>query len=105
MSKMAIPPDYVRKPKSTDEAFLAEIEFMFRVYDENKSGTLDRDEFIHCLGIAGFEEEEAGSIFDRVDADESGEISYEEFVAWYVDNSHMIVKSEEILQDADKDDD
>lgn len=104
MGKMATPPDYVRKPKSNDEEFLNEIAFMFDIYDENKSGSLDREEFVHCLGIAGFEEEEAGSIFDQVDADGSGEISFTEFQQWYVDHSHLIVKSQEILRDAEKDD-
>ena len=104
MMKMAIPADFVRKPKNQDQAFLEEISFMFNVFDDNKSGSLDREEFIHCLGITGFEEEEAGEIFDSVDGDGSGEISFQEFELWYSNNSHLILKQEETLRKAENED-
>ena len=102
--KMAIPPDFVRKPKNLDQAFLEEICFMFNVFDDNKSGLLDREEFIHCLGISGFDEEEAGEIFDSVDVDQSGEISFQEFELWYSNNSNLIMKQEETLLKAENED-
>ncbi len=74
------------------------------MFDEDGSGELDKQEFISALGCAGFEEEEAISMFeqvdnvglgmvkvhpepsalslDQVDADGQGGVGIEEFEAW-----------------------
>ena len=40
---------------------------IFSMFDEDGSGELDKEEFVSALGCAGFEEEEAISMFDQVD--------------------------------------
>ncbi len=52
---------------------------IFSIYDDDRSGTLDEEEFSHALGVLGFDMDEAASMFREIDRDGSGEISFEEF--------------------------
>ena len=58
---------------------------IFRRYDVNGSGFIDRSELAHlceALGMA-LGEDELLVAFDVVDANHSGKISWEEFSAWW----------------------
>jgi hypothetical protein len=59
----------------------------FAIFDTDNSGFLDRQQFKDVLlakSEAGtpLSEAEVGAVFDRVDADNSGSIDIEEFIAW-----------------------
>jgi Ca2+-binding EF-hand superfamily protein len=54
----------------------------FKIADDNRSGSLDKEEFkkaMHDFRI-GLNEKQTGKLFDIFDRDGSGEISYEEFL-------------------------
>ena len=65
-----------------DEKMLQEIKQIFAMFDQDGSGELDKGEFVSALGCAGFEEEEAISMFDQVNADGGDGVGIEEFEAW-----------------------
>ena len=58
---------------------------IFRTYDRDNSGSIDRREFarlLEALGMAVSEDELAVAV-DVVDSNHSGKISWSEFKAWW----------------------
>ena len=58
---------------------------IFRTYDRDNSGSIDRREFarlLEALGM-GITEEELAVAIDVVDQNHSGKISWPEFRAWW----------------------
>jgi calcium-dependent protein kinase len=53
----------------------------FKLFDKNKEGTLNYEEFKAALFQAGYLEEDYREIFDAVDIDGTGRIRYTEFLA------------------------
>ena len=53
---------------------------LFRAWDEDGSGTVDRGEFYRAIRALGFiiEQEEANMVFDALDEDQSGVLEYKE---------------------------
>lgn len=54
---------------------------VFRAWDDDNSGTIDRKEFrrgLHQLGLTEVPREEVDALFDEIDADQSGEIDLRE---------------------------
>jgi Ca2+-binding EF-hand superfamily protein len=49
---------------------------LFRAWDEDRSGTIDKKEFFKAVRALGFdvEEKDANLVFDALDADKSGEL-------------------------------
>lgn len=83
LTKMAKPKK--GNPKiEINQVMLEEVKRTFVIYDDDKSGFLDREEFIHAVQQGGFTEEEAAECFDEIDTDQSGSVSYEEFEEWYI---------------------
>ncbi|KAL6759441.1 hypothetical protein V8C86DRAFT_2575256 [Haematococcus lacustris] len=72
-----------------DEKTLQDIRDVFKVYDTDGSGELDRDEFVEVLGVAGFTSEEANSIFGKVDTDGGGSVSLVEFEVWWIESQRQ----------------
>lgn len=58
---------------------------IFRTYDTNASGSIDRREFSRLVEALGMEvsEEELSAALEAVDANHSGRISWAEFRAWW----------------------
>lgn len=58
---------------------------IFRTYDRDASGSIDRGEFARLVEALGMEinEEELAVALDIVDANHSGRISWDEFKAWW----------------------
>jgi len=58
---------------------------IFRTYDRDNSGSIDRREFARLLEALGMaiSEEELGVAIDAVDSNHSGKISWLEFRAWW----------------------
>jgi hypothetical protein len=74
----------VNHPELDDEDH-EEVFEIFRVYDRDGSGSIDRQEFarlLEALGSAPSEDELAVAL-DVVDANHSGKISWDEFKAWW----------------------
>jgi hypothetical protein len=65
---------------SRDEVFE-----IFRTYDRDASGSIDRGELARLLEALGMEvsDEELAIALDAVDANHSGRISWDEFKAWW----------------------
>lgn len=49
---------------------------------DDGSGELDSEEFVAALGAAGFDEDEAQEIYEKVNTDGDGGVSIEEFEQW-----------------------
>eukprot|EP00200_Dunaliella_tertiolecta_P004757 CAMPEP_0202354322 /NCGR_PEP_ID=MMETSP1126-20121109/9694_1 /ASSEMBLY_ACC=CAM_ASM_000457 /TAXON_ID=3047 /ORGANISM="Dunaliella tertiolecta, Strain CCMP1320" /LENGTH=314 /DNA_ID=CAMNT_0048946777 /DNA_START=137 /DNA_END=1078 /DNA_ORIENTATION=- len=73
--------DYVANAQPDGE-LMKEIQNIFAVYDDDKSGSLDFEEFSHALNLCGFDPKETAVMFKEIDRDGSGEVSYEEFELW-----------------------
>mmetsp|Transcript_23288 Transcript_23288/g.59529 ORF Transcript_23288/g.59529 Transcript_23288/m.59529 type:complete len:329 (-) Transcript_23288:462-1448(-) len=101
LMRMARPKGFMVHQKP-DDNLMKEIRDIFSIYDDNRSGTLDFDEFTHALALIGFDEAEAASMFKEIDKDGSGEVSYQEFEFWYI-NHHK--KQAKLLSEADRDSD
>ena len=57
---------------------------VFRAWDDDDSGTIDKKEFrrgLHQLGLTEVPREEVDALFDEIDVDESGEIDFRELAA------------------------
>jgi Ca2+-binding EF-hand superfamily protein len=56
------------------------------MYDKDCSGTIERKEFNNLCCDLGqdFDEEELDEAFSALDEDESGKISFEEFMKWWL---------------------
>lgn len=82
---------------------LDEIQSIFQIYDDDRSGTLDEEEFVYAMSqTGGYTEEYANQMFREIDSDGSGEVTFDEFRLWYIGNN---MKQEKIMRDADKDSD
>lgn len=68
-----------------DDADHEEVFEIFKVYDRDGSGGIDRGEFARLLEALGMTpgEEELNIALDVVDANHSGKISWDEFKAWW----------------------
>ncbi len=68
-----------------DDTEHEEVFEIFKSYDRNDSGSIDRGEFTRLLEALGMTpgEEELGIALDVVDANHSGKISWDEFKAWW----------------------
>jgi Ca2+-binding EF-hand superfamily protein len=60
----------------------------FQMYDTDRSGTIDMNEFASALGYLGLQisREDAGAIFCIIDSDGNGTLSMTEFIEHYVAN-------------------
>jgi Ca2+-binding EF-hand superfamily protein len=58
---------------------------IFRTYDRDSSGSIDRSEFSRLLEALGMDvtEDELAMALDIVDSNHSGRISWDEFKAWW----------------------
>lgn len=58
----------------------------YKKFDEDQSDSLDTDELAKLLSIMGFEldDDSMQKILEEIDEDQSGEVSLEEFVQWYL---------------------
>mmetsp|Transcript_12665 Transcript_12665/g.34579 ORF Transcript_12665/g.34579 Transcript_12665/m.34579 type:complete len:373 (+) Transcript_12665:137-1255(+) len=101
LARMARPDDYVANAQPDGE-LMKEIQNIFAVYDDDKSGSLDFEEFSHALNLCGFDPKETAVMFKEIDRDGSGEVSYEEFELWYVNAQR---RARKISRDAGKDSD
>ncbi|MBL8918404.1 MAG: EF-hand domain-containing protein [Myxococcaceae bacterium] len=81
------PPMHARvwHPELEDEVEQDEVFEIFKVYDTDGSGSIDRAEFSRLLEALGQTpgEEELAIALDVVDANHSGRISWDEFKAWW----------------------
>lgn len=105
MMRMARPKDFIPKGPRADQELLGELKSIFTVYDDDHSGSLDEEEFVHAMALAGFSEEESAEIFQEIDLDKSGEVSFVEFEMWYLQNARQIQATERLLENADRDSD
>ncbi len=85
----AMPPmhHHLDHPELDDEPHGDEVFEIFKTYDSNDSGSIDRAEFARlceALGMRITEEEQAVAL-DAVDSNHSGRISWSEFKAWWND--------------------
>ena len=72
------------EPWSLKDALLrssSRVETLFKAWDKDQSGTLDKAEFYRAVRALGFAVEQADSdaLFDTLDADGSGAMEYKEF--------------------------
>lgn len=60
----------------------------FQVYDADRSGTIDMNEFVAALGYLGLQisRDDAAAIFCIIDTDGNGSLSMGEFIEHYVAN-------------------
>ncbi|MDP3237891.1 MAG: EF-hand domain-containing protein [Myxococcales bacterium] len=74
----------VNHPELDDDEH-EEVFEIFKVYDRDGSGSIDRSEFARLLEALGMApgEEELSIALDVVDANHSGKISWDEFQAWW----------------------
>jgi Ca2+-binding EF-hand superfamily protein len=74
----------VSHPELDDEAH-EEVFEIFKAYDRDGSGSIDRGEFARLLEALGQNpsELELSIALDVVDANHSGRISWDEFKAWW----------------------
>ncbi len=74
----------VAHPELDDEDH-EEVFEIFKVYDRDGSGSIDRGEFARLLEALGSapSEEELSVALDVVDSNHSGKISWDEFKAWW----------------------
>jgi hypothetical protein len=80
------PPMHARvKHPELDDDDHEEVLEIFKAYDRDGSGSIDRSEFSRLLEALGMApgEEELSVALDVVDANHSGKISWEEFKAWW----------------------
>ena len=61
---------------------IAGLSRQFKIFDDNNSGTLDKDEFTKAIKDYGVDVEEVdiGNLFKTMDLDGSGEIDFNEFL-------------------------
>ena len=57
---------------------------LFRLWDVDSSGTIDKDEFLHAIETMGYDcpRDAAYALFDDIDEDKSGEVEYKELNKW-----------------------
>jgi len=79
-----------------DEKTLQDIRDIFRMYDTDGSNELDEGEFIKVMGVAGFEPEEAREMFGKVDVDNGGTVSLDEFESWWVETQRQYMRKRKI---------
>ncbi|KXZ46705.1 hypothetical protein GPECTOR_41g669 [Gonium pectorale] len=63
---------------AANDKLLAEIQGVFAVFDDDRSGELDEEEFISAMELTG--------MFKVIDTDGSGFVSWDEFRVWYTSN-------------------
>ncbi|KAG2486099.1 hypothetical protein HYH03_015194 [Edaphochlamys debaryana] len=71
---------------AANDKLLAEIQGIFVVFDDDRSGELDEEEFVSAMELTGHTAAEAKGMFLQVDTDHSGSVSWEEFRDWYTTN-------------------
>ena len=71
----------------SDEAFThrQRVRRVFRTIDRDNNGTVEKGELSHLLVLLGIRVSpyELGTIFNYLDADGSGCITFDEFYSWY----------------------
>lgn len=87
-ARRAAPPMHARvnHPELEDAGETSDEVFeIFRAYDRDASGSIDRAEFSRLLEALGMDisEEELAVALDAVDSNRSGRISWNEFKAWW----------------------
>lgn len=72
-------------PPDLDEAPRDEVLEIFRSYDRDGSGSIDRGELASLLEALGMapSEEDVGIALEIVDRNRSGKVSWPEFSAWW----------------------
>lgn len=86
---MHMPPmhHHLDHPELDDEPHGDEVFEIFKTYDSDDSGSIDRNEFARlceALGMRLTEEEQAMAL-EAVDSNHSGRISWQEFKSWWND--------------------
>lgn len=69
---------------------LAQVHQIFRSYDADDSGKLEKAEFQECyLGLVngGFQLTDFETAFDQLDTEKDGVIDYNEFIRWLVNEN------------------
>ncbi len=71
--------------KNLDEKARAEMYRHFEFFDDDNNGVIDLDEFTDMLKIIGISESSttAHEHFAKVDTNGNGQVSFEEFIAWW----------------------
>jgi calmodulin len=64
---------------------IEEIREIFEHFDDDQDGRINRAEFGHLMDALGADapEDELDMGFDLIDADDNGEIDFEEFAQWW----------------------
>ena len=78
----------VNHPELDDKEHGSEVFEIFRTYDRDHSGSINRGELAHLLEAlgGGISEEELTIALGEIDANHSGKISWMEFKTWWVAN-------------------
>mmetsp|Transcript_14147 Transcript_14147/g.36651 ORF Transcript_14147/g.36651 Transcript_14147/m.36651 type:complete len:171 (-) Transcript_14147:91-603(-) len=58
---------------------LDEFKMMFKMYDKDNDGQLDKDELMSAMKGCGFDSDEAEEMIDEFDDDKNGNFSFQEF--------------------------
>ncbi len=71
--------------KDLDEKSREEMYRHFEFFDDDNNGVIDLDEFTDMLKIIGISESPAiaREHFAKVDTNGNGQVSFEEFIAWW----------------------
>lgn len=112
MTKKVVEKEIVQQVYDVPEEELEEYRAAFRLYDKDNSGTISTHEFYKVLRNLGqkISKEEAQELVNELDQDQSGEISFDEFVTYMVSiKIEEEVDDDEIIRafqtfDSDKDD-
>jgi len=81
LSWIEVEPEPEPEPEPTlSQEAIGQIHKIFKLYDKDKSGTLEKSELIQALKNTGMEKEEIAILFKDYDLDSSGNISKDEFL-------------------------
>jgi Ca2+-binding EF-hand superfamily protein len=69
----------VTSPEHFERAVLAIIDSLMKALDTNGNGVLSRDEYVHMYSALGIPPQHSGEAFKKLDRDDDGVISQEEF--------------------------
>jgi len=80
MSYIAAPPEPEPEPEPTmTPEQVVEIKKMFKLYDKDKSGLIDKAELLNALKATGLERDEIKEMFEKADTSGDGKIDVKEF--------------------------